>query len=101
GTIGPNVPKGVPARVGASVVAQRLDELLLALVRVSGQTELLRASAQFVDGPVLVAAGFTALAPDLGAALLRAARRVRDPGGLLLGGSVLPQLLVEFGILQS
>src|SRR5699024_9876015 len=77
----------------ASVVAQRVDELVLRHVRAALDVQLTGSVTQIVDGPVLIRSGRPALLAHLAARAV--GRGVGDPGGLLLGVPLVAQLLVE------
>src|SRR4051794_8941186 len=72
-----------------SVVAQRVDQLVLVHVRAALDADLRRALLEVVLRPVLVAARLAA--PAAGAA---AVAGVGDPGRLLLAGALAAQRLV-------
>src|SRR3954462_8316282 len=100
GTVRPGRDTAMTSQVTAVarlVVAQRVDQLVLAHVRAAFDAELLRAVLEVVDRPVLVAARLAALLGHVLATRLG----VGDAGGLLLAGAVLAQLLVELVVLDA
>src|SRR5919198_1534359 len=66
----------------SSVVAQRVDELVLRQLGISFYTELVSPLPKLLDRPLLVARGLSASLPDLGTPY--SSRLVGDARGLLL-----------------
>ena len=81
-----------------SVVAQRLDELVLGHGGAALDVELAGPLRELVLGPVLVGAGLAAALGDLVPAV--PGGRVGDPRGLLLARALAAQRLVDLGVLD-
>lgn len=82
-----------PYRIGRSVVAQRLDQLVLGHVGASVDVQVGGPLTEMLDGPVVVRSGRTAPLTDL---VPRAVGRgVGDTGRLLLRIALVAELLVK------
>src|SRR4051794_20882763 len=78
-----------------SVVAQGVDELVLAHLRAAVDADLGSALLEIVLGPVLVGTGLAAALAG------RCAVRIGDPRGLLLAGALVAERLVLLWILDA